>query len=151
MNWKKSLCIAILTGAALTALAGCGQTGENAAASVQTSVAAQSTNTPAKQVPPSGMSDNGTRPSLPSGNFTGERPSAQAMDLAAVAAKLGITETQLSEALGNTRQGLSDLAAAAAKLGITENVLREALGFSNNGTMPGSLPSGAAPPPASAK
>jgi hypothetical protein len=146
MNWKKPICVVILTGAALTAMAGCAQTGEIATTTTQTTVAAQSTPAPSKQTPPAGTSFNGTMPLPPSGNITGERPTAPALDLAAAAAKLGITESQLKEALGDLTQGMTDLAAAAQKLGITEAALREALGFTNNGTMPGGPTSGAAPP-----
>jgi len=49
-------------------------------------------------------------------------------DLAAVAAKLGITETELIDALGDMSQK-PDLAAAALKLGITEQELKDALGI----------------------
>jgi hypothetical protein len=132
MNWKKSLCVAILTGAALAAMAGCSQAEATVPAAVQT--------------PPSGASVNGTMPLPPSGNVTGARPTAPTMDLAAAAARLGITETQLSEALGNTQQGFPDMAAAATKLGVSEDSLRQALGFSNNGTMPGGPPPGGSGP-----
>lgn len=145
MNWKKSLCVAIIIGAALSAMVGCSQNQATVPTATQTPSAAQQTNSPAKQTPPSGASVNGTVLSPPSGNVTGERPAAPTMDLAAAAAKLGITETQLSAALGNTQQGL-DLAAAATKLGVSEDALRQALGFSNNSTMPGNLPPSGSPP-----
>jgi hypothetical protein len=146
MNWKKSLCVAILTGAALSALAGCSQAETTVPAAVQTPSATQPNTALARQTPPSGASFNGTMPLPPSGNVTGERPAAPTMDLAAAAAKLGITEAQLSEALGNTQQGFQDLAAAATKLGVSEDSLRQALGFSNNGTMPGGPPQGGSVP-----
>jgi hypothetical protein len=122
MNWKKPICVVILTGAALTAMAGCAQTGEIATTTAQATVAAQSTPAPSKQMPPGGVSFNGTMPLPPSGNITGERPTAPALDLAA----------------------------AAAKLGITEAALREALGFMNNGRMQGGPPPGDTAPAAQA-
>ena len=57
------------------------------------------------------------------------------MDLAAAATKLGVTQQQLTDALGNTPQGALDLASDATKLGVTETALREALGFSNISTI----------------
>jgi hypothetical protein len=160
MNWKKGISVAIITGAALTAMVGCSQTGATGTAAVQPSAATQATDVPAeqtqsttqpkaaptRQMPPSGVSMNGTMAFPPSDNMTGTPPAAPAMDLTASAAKLGITETQLSEALGNTQQGFPDLAAAATKLSITEDALRQALGFSNNGTIPGGSPPGGTPP-----
>ncbi|MDD5288368.1 MAG: hypothetical protein PHY28_04580 [Dehalococcoidales bacterium] len=67
----------------------------------------------------------------------GERPSMQAIDYAAAAAKLGITEQQLRDALGADTQQSLDIAAAANKLGITEEALREALGFQWGAQSPG--------------
>lgn len=68
-----------------------------------------------------------TRP--PQGGQPGQNPGGASQagqpDLAAAAARLGITETQLREALGPPPP---DLAAAAARLGITETALRQALG-----------------------
>jgi hypothetical protein len=148
MNWKKPICVVILTGAALTAMAGCAQTGEIATTTAQAMVAAQSTPAPSKQTPPGGTSFNGTMPLPPSGNITGERPTAPALDLAAAAAKLGITESQLSEALGDLTKGMPDLAAAALKLGLTETALREALGFIGNSRLQGVPPPGSTAPPA---
>ncbi len=49
--------------------------------------------------------------------------------LATVAAKLGVTEQQLRDALDLGQRRL-DLATAAKKLGISEESLREALGLS---------------------
>ena len=51
------------------------------------------------------------------------------IDLATVAAKLGVTERKLRDALDLGQKRL-DLAAAAKKLGISEESLREALGLS---------------------
>jgi len=51
------------------------------------------------------------------------------IDLATAAAKLGVTEQQLRDALDLGQRRL-DLAAAAKKLGISEGSLREALGLS---------------------
>ena len=55
---------------------------------------------------------------------------AGAPDLAAAAAVLGVTESQLQEALGDPSQGQPDFAAAAAKLGVTEQELMDALAAS---------------------
>lgn len=68
---------------------------------------------PGSNQPPSGNQLNGNP-------LNGQRP-----DLSAAAAKLGITEQKLRDALGPPPP---DLAAAAAKLGITQAQLRAALG-----------------------
>jgi hypothetical protein len=53
-------------------------------------------------------------------------------DLAAAAAKLGITQDALKAALGDPGQGEPDFAAAATKLGITEDALKAALGVTEH-------------------
>jgi len=58
------------------------------------------------------------------------------MDLAIAAAKLGVIEQQLRDALGDPSQGPPDLAAAAEQLGISEESLQEALGLPAEGMMP---------------
>lgn len=83
---------------------------------------------------------DGTMPAPPQGSVPGDRPSASALDLAAAAAKLGVTEQQLSDALGDTGQGPLDLATAAQKLGVSEESLREALGMPEGGPPPGGSP-----------
>jgi hypothetical protein len=150
MNWKKSLCIALLAGAALTAAAGCSGAGnatttEQTTSTVQTSVYTQPTSTTAPSTVKPTSLPGGPMFQPPSGNVTGRVPT---MNLADAAAKLGVTAQQLSDALGNIQQGMPDFAAIAQKLGVTEQALREALGFnSSNGTMPGG-PGGAQPPTA---
>ncbi len=67
-------------------------------------------------------------------------------DLAAAAAKLGITEEALMEALGDPSQGRPDFATAAATLGITEEALMEALGVSAGGAPNNQPPGGGQPP-----
>ena len=52
----------------------------------------------------------------------------QMIDLATVAAQLGVTEEALQAALGDPSQGPPDLAAAAQTLGVTESKLIDALG-----------------------
>ena len=89
-------------------------------------------------------------PTPPEGGTPGERPPAPSMDLATAAEKLGVTEQQLSEALGDMEQGLPDLAAAATKLGISEDTLREAFGFPEGMPPTGSPPPGGLPPAGSA-
>ncbi|MBN1862024.1 MAG: hypothetical protein JW790_00050 [Dehalococcoidales bacterium] len=66
---------------------------------------------------------------------TGDQPPAPELDLAAAAAKLGVTEEQLSEALGD--QWPLDLTAAAVELGVSEESLREALGIPEGSAFPG--------------
>lgn len=147
MNWEKSLFAAILVGATLSAMAGCSQAEKTVPTTEQTPSATQQAPSTTRQTPLPNASFNGTMPLPPSGNFTGERPPAPTMDLASAAAKLGVIESQLRDALGDMQQGPPDLAAAATKLGVSEEALRQALGFSNiivvsnNGTMPsGSSP-----------
>lgn len=65
------------------------------------------------------------------GNSAGA-PGQGGPDLAAAAAKLGITEDALKAALGDPNQGEPDFAAAAAKLGITEDALKAALGVTQH-------------------
>ena len=72
-------------------------------------------------------------PAPPEGFTPGERPPAPAMDLAVAAEKLGVTEQQLSDALGNMQQGFPDLATAAGILGVSEDTLHEALGMPEGG------------------
>jgi hypothetical protein len=74
---------------------------------------------------------------LPEG-WTGGPPQGgpgehQQPDLAAAAAKLGISEDALKDALGDPQQGPPDSAAAAATLGISEEALIEALGLPEGG------------------
>ena len=151
MDWKKSLFAAILVGVTLSAMAGCNQAEKTVSAAEQIPSATQPAPSTTRQTPLPNASFNGTMPLPPSGNVTGKRLSAPTMDLAAAAAKLGITETQLSEALGNTQQGFTDLAAAATKLGVSEDALRQALAFSNNGTMPSGPPLGGSVPASQGK
>jgi hypothetical protein len=79
----------------------------------------------------------GDMPAPPEGGVPGDMPSFPEVDLATAAAELGVTEQQLSEALGDLSQGPMDLAAAAEQLGVSEESLREALGFPEGGPPPG--------------
>jgi hypothetical protein len=172
MNWKNTLCTTLVVAGTLLSAAGCTQAGvtvdtqtspaSTTATPTQTSTASTAVTTaqtstkssltatqPAPsgtRQPQSGISGNGTNPQPPSGNVTGERPAGQTMDMAAAAAKLGVTEQQLTDAMGNTQQGMPDFASVAQTLGCTETALREALGFSNNGTMPQGTPPAGTPP-----
>lgn len=62
------------------------------------------------------------------GGQQGGRP-----DFTATAEKLGITEAQLMNAMGDPKQGPPDLTNVAKELGITETELKEALNISNPG------------------
>ncbi len=93
-----------------------------------------------RQVQPSGTPPDGG----------GMAPGGQvAPDLAAAAEKLGVTEQELTAALGDTTQGPGDLAAAAQTLGVTEQELMDALGGQGgapqDGEPPGAPPSSSAP------
>jgi hypothetical protein len=131
VKWQKSLFVVMLASMAVFAVTGCGKAEESVPAAEQPSPAVEQT-TPAP---------GSTMPTPPEGGVPGERPPARAMDLATAAAKLGVTELQLSEALGDMQPGLPDLATAAAKLGVSEESLREALGLPE-----GMPPAGGAPP-----
>lgn len=135
MNWKKSLLVVMILGITIFAMVGCSKTEE----------AATTTEQPAS-------TSNVTRPAPPQGglsaNTSGNRPTTPAMDLASAAAKLGVTEQQLSEALGGSLQGPPDLATAATKLGISEKSLLEALGFPEGASPPSAEPGPASPGPA---
>lgn len=74
-----------------------------------------------------------------------ERPQMPEIDYAAAAAKLGVTEQQLQDALATESQRPPDLSTAAAALGVTEEALRDALGFPAGNQPPGSPPSGIPP------
>lgn len=75
----------------------------------------------------------------------GERVPMPSMDFTAAAAKLGLTEQQLRDALGSDTQKPPDFATAAAKLGVTEEALREALGFQGGDFLVGTPPTGVPP------
>jgi hypothetical protein len=127
MNLKKSLLVGILIGAMVFAVAGCAKT----------------------EQPPPVASDaiENQNPMPPEGDPPpGERPPAPELDLAAAAAKLGVTEEQLQDALGN--QWPLDLAAAAEKLGVSEESFREALGIPERPAFPGGGPPQGGPAPA---
>jgi hypothetical protein len=140
MCWKHVAFTALLLGAVLVAVAGCGNN------SVTTTTTPQPASTTGSQlpVPPS---NGGTIP-MPPRDFTpGERPATPEIDWASAAAKLGVTEEQLQEAIGDLQSAPPDLAAAAAKLGVTEEALREALGFPTGGAhAPGGPFQNGAPP-----
>ena len=64
----------------------------------------------------------------------------QMLDYAAAAAALGMSEDDLTAALGDAVQGPPDFAAAAATLGVTEADLMDALGIAEGGMPPGGQP-----------
>ena len=117
-------------------MAGCSEAGETTPATEQPVPA---TEQPAPAAERTAPTNDVTKPEPPEGIAPGERPTAPAMDLATAAEKLGVTEQQLSEALGDLSQGPMDLASAAEKLGVSEESLREALGFPEGGFPPGGL------------
>jgi hypothetical protein len=153
MDWKKAIFVVMLGGMIVFSVAGCGQVEEAAPATEQPAPAVEQA-TPTPDGTTALPTDEGTVPAPPeggpTGNMTGERPPAPVMDLATAAEKLGVTEEQLSEALGDLQPGFSDLAAAAEKLGVSEDSLREALGFPEGvpvgGPPQGGFPPGGSPP-----
>jgi hypothetical protein len=142
MSWKKSLFIVMLVGMMLLAVAGCGKAEESvpAAEQIQPSMEQSANNSEGEMPAPPGGGAAGEMPAPPEGGAAGGRPSAPEVDLAAAAAKLGATEQQLSEALGDFSQGPLNLATAAEKLGVSEESLREALGFPEGDFPPGGQP-----------
>ncbi|MBP1928983.1 hypothetical protein J2741_001530 [Methanolinea mesophila] len=80
----------------------------------------------------------------PDGGATGPGGRMMEFDLAAAAETLGVTEEELSAALGDTSQGPGDIAAAAQVLGVTEQELQAALG-GPAGAPPGDQPTGNPP------
>jgi hypothetical protein len=86
------------------------------------------------------LNPEGTRPAPLGGIKPGERPSALELDFASAAVKLGVTEQELRNTLGELGQRPPDLATAAAILGISEDSLREAFGFPEGGPPPGGPP-----------
>jgi hypothetical protein len=150
MDWKKTLFVVVLTGMVPFAMLGCGQTEESTPTTEQstptTEQPAPAAEQPSPAVEQTTPAPGGTMPTPPEGGVPGERPSSPAMDLAAAAEKLGVTEEQLSEALGDLEQGFPDLAAAAEKLGVSEESLREALGLPASGSPPDGPPPGGSEP-----
>ena len=123
MKWKKSFLVVMVLGIMVSLVASCAQAEEAVPATEQPATA-----------------PDRTRPAPPEGVAPGDRPSAPVMDLAAAAAKLGVTEQQLRDALGDAGQRPLNLATAAEKLGISEGSLREALGLPEGGFPPGGPP-----------
>ncbi len=118
MKWAESFFAVILLGMTVFTMIGCGKAEE-----------------PANQ-------QSATTSEAPAPTMQGNRPSAPAIDWVAAAAKLGVTEQQLRDALANPGQGPPDFAAAAEKLGVSEQELREVLNFPQ-----GAPPSSGSPPP----
>jgi hypothetical protein len=153
MNWKKALVTATLTGIMAFAVASCGKSEEVSPAATQPAPAAQPTAPADRPAPtidgarPAPPTDNGTMPAPPNGGVPGEKPAAPAIDYAATAAELGVTEAQLREALGEPDQGPPDMAAIAKALGVSEESLQEALGIPASGPPPGSPPPDGSNPP----
>jgi hypothetical protein len=153
MNWKKTLVSVTLVSLTALAMVGCSKTEETAPAVTQSTPATQQAAPADKPAPntqgtmPAPPTDNGTMPMPPNGGAPGEKPPAPVIDYAAAAAKLGVTEAQLHETLGDTTRGPSDFAAAAKILGVSEETLQEALGLPAGGPPPGGLlPDGSKPP-----
>ncbi len=121
MDWKKLLFMVMLLGTTLFAMVGCGKAEESAPTMEQPAPSSEKVE---KHAPPEGVAPD-------------ERPPAPMMDLATAAAKLGVTEQQLREALGDPSQGPPDLAAAAEQLGISVEELQEALVLPEGGPPPG--------------
>ncbi len=138
MKWNKSFLVVLLVGITVFAMVGCGKGEKSGSTMEQTTPSPSSTNGTAL-LPP-----GGTRPLPPEGSVS-DNMSRPMMDFAAAAAKLGVTEQQLREALGSTSQGPLDFAAAAKQLGVSEQSLREALGFPEGTPPAGNPPSKQAP------
>ena len=84
----------------------------------------------------------------PPGGIFSDNRTPPSMDWATAAAKLGITEEKLRQALDNNGQGIVDLAQAAAAIGVTVDELREVLGFPEGGPGgpgKGPMPNGTSP------
>jgi hypothetical protein len=138
MNWGKSLFVVMLLGVTVFVMAGCGKAEQSTPAAEQTQPASSDTT-------------ENPNPAPPEGGPPGGRPSAPELDLEAAAAKLGVTEEQLRDALGDQFQGPLDLATAAEKLGVSEDSLREALGIPEGLEFPeGGFPPEGGPPPGGA-
>lgn len=130
MNWKKSLFAVMTVGMTVLTIVGC-STGQQSAST---------TEQPVSTAEQPSLTPQGNMPAPPDDGARGNRPTALEMDLAAAAEKLGVTEEQLREALGDMKQGPPDLAAAAEKLGISVDLLQEALGMPAGGSRPGGPP-----------
>ena len=144
MNWNKSFLVILLVGVIVVAMVGCGKGQESGSTMEQTTPSPNSSNNGTTPLPP-----QGTRPVPPGGSLS-DNTSRPVLDFAAAAAKLGVTEQQLREALGSQLQGPTDLAKAADKLGVSEKSLREALGFPE-GIPPAGNPPGSQAPAANSK
>jgi hypothetical protein len=139
MHWKKLLPIILFTVVVVLTAAGCNSTAATKTTTTQPAA-------PTAIQPGFPGSDNNTAP--PQGGTPGDRPTMPAVDYAAVAQKLGVTEQQLKDALAVDRtQGPPDFTAAAEKLGVTVDALQQALGFTAMTPTPDatSLPGGSPP------
>ena len=112
MKWKKSFLVVMLVSMMVFATVGCGKAEEPV---------------PTVEQPAPAVEGTGSAPL--EGGAPGEGQPARAMDLATAAAKLGVTEQQLRDALGDSSQGPPDFSVVAEQLGISEESLREALGL----------------------
>jgi hypothetical protein len=119
MTWKRYMVIAALAATALLSLVGCGDSNVSAVSTSAT-----------------------TAPGSPdyAANQQGERRSPPAMDYAAAADKLGVTEQQLKDVLVTDGQTPPTFSTAAATLGVSEEALRDALGFQGGNKPPGGNP-----------
>lgn len=124
MKWQKLLTVMLVV--MMAAMVGCGKAEESVSATNSTTP--QSTPTP-----------QDTTPAPPEGVSPGNRP-GPVIDWASAAAKLGVTEQQLREALGDPLQVPLDLAASAKELGISEESLGQALGLPEGGPPTGGPP-----------
>jgi hypothetical protein len=152
MTWKLSLGAAALLTGIIFSIAGCGGSTETTtqSADASTTVAASTTVSTTSVLPaegtltdtiPPARTNSTTNNSSPDATPPqGQRPSMPEIDYAAAAAKLGVTEQQLKDAMGSDAQKPPDMSAAAATLGVTEEALRTALGFQAGGAPPNGTP-----------
>jgi hypothetical protein len=139
MRWKAIIMLLSAVGIGALVVTGCGSSGTEETTTVSETV---STNTM-----PSFSGD--TRPSPPDAMFSDNR-TPPSIDWASIATKLGVTEEELREAIGDGSQNRLDFAAVAEKLGVTEEALREVFGFSGQGPGgpgPGESGGNGEPPP----
>ena len=91
MNWKRLTFAVMLLSVTVFGMAGCGNTEET------------------ESVVGDSSTDEEATPMPPEGGMPGGRGMYRDMDLAAAAEALGITEEELSEAMGDMQQGWWDI------------------------------------------
>jgi hypothetical protein len=137
MRWTTLVLLVATLGVSTLAVVGCSSSDNGGTTTVSSPV---SNTTPS-------FSASTRQP--PPGSFSTDNRTAPSIDWSLVAAKLGVTEEELHEAMGSETQWPLDFVAIAKKLGVNEESLREAFGFpgQDSGQLGPGGPGGDSEPP----